>query len=682
MKNKRKSSVLKALACAGLLGLTGLVDSCRPTHNSVSVEQTSTYKFPHFDWEDHPAQFADVSKPVNYIIQIASDKSFLKILDQDTIALSRYVHDRPFEAGTYYWRTKSLTFEGEVSDWSKATGFTISASDEMVKVALPKDGEDATALVQTAVKKAETLATSGKSVKLVFPKGDYYFNKELVGAVIQLKHVSNIEIEGSGATFHLTSRKQGVIKAEACQNISISGFNITYAKGVFRVQGHIKEVDYENRVATVTLEKDSPVFEASSDEGHDVFILLDPNINGRLKNNSSSFYRYSTKKKNEDGTYTFTIPKGDFNDWEVGGRFVFHFRSGSVNYIDFSESKHVTAYNVTTDGWGQMGFVAKKGSNYNILHCQTTMQEGKWMMGNADGVHIREHVVGPWIENTHIQGTGDDGLALYARPVVIASAKPNGNAKTAICDTVFFNFEKGNEVSFFEPRQGKILLETVVTDVQKQTDGKYLVTFGDALPDDMITGEALQNVKANEPKKNGGWDKAANQGKLQDRTQIWNRSKSCGEFVIRHSKFTNNRRYGSVFRSRRGLIENSIYKSSSSRAINFRNETAWPNGLYASEIIIKNNLIEDCGFDGTGKQAVVDFTFERRGGGIVQSIGARNLLIEGNTFKACASPEIGVSATKNVTIRKNKKIDETGQVQTVKYKSVRSENVIQEVTVN
>ena len=662
-----------------LIILISLIVGISGCKQSVSDVESSSYKFPNFDWEDHPAQFADMAKPVSYEIEIASDESFSNVIDRDTIALSRYVHDQPFDAGTYYWRVRSITSDSEISEWSKTTALTIKEAQEVLTVALPEGKEDCTKAVQSTIKEAEALAAAGKSVQLVFPAGDYYFGETLQNSLIQLNNVKNIEIEGTGARLHFSNRKQGLIYAEKCENISVSGFDITYAKGIFRVQGQINKVDSENRIITVALEEGSPDFDASGSIAQDVFILLDPDVDGRLKDKSSSFYRMDSYEKNNDGTYTLQLNKGgDITDWEVGGRFVYHFRSGSTMYVDFPESKHVTAYNLTTDGWGGMGFVSKKGSNFNILHCNTIMQDGKWMMGNADGVHIREHVVGPWIESTHIQGLGDDGLALYARPVAIASAKHNGNAKTALCDTVFFNFEKGDEVSFFEPTQGKILLETKVLDVQKQADGRYLVEFSDELPDNMITGEDLAKVKANEPKKNGGWDASANSSKLQDRTQIWNRSKSCGEFVIRNSKFTNIRRYGSVFRAKRGLIENNIYQCCSSRAINFRNETAWPNGLYASEIIIRNNVVDNCGFDGYATQAVISFVFERRGGGAVQSIGPKNLLVDGNVFKDCPSPAIEFVATSNVVLRKNKISTIDGKSQAVKYKSVRSEGVVQE----
>ncbi len=644
---------------------------CNQGSNGV---QSGSYKFPEFNWEDHPAQFADMAKPVSYEIQIAQDKSFSDIIDQDTIALSRYVHDRPFQEGTYFWRVRSITFEGDVFEWSKVTSFTIQPPQEIVTVERPEGHEDCTEAAQSAVKKAEDLAGSGKSVSLVFPKGVYYFGEELSGALIQLSNVSNIEIDGTGTTLHFSNRKQGLINATNCENISISGFNVTYPKGVFRVQGYIDAVEPKTREVIVSLDKDSPDFTASSSIKSDIFILLDPVIDGRLKDFASSFYAMDSYEKNSDGTYTIQMNGGgDLSDWEVGGRFVYHFRGGSENFVDFPESKNVTAYNLTTDGWGQMGFVSVKGSNYNILHCNTVMQEGKWMMGNADGVHIREHVTGPWIEGTHIQGLGDDGLALYARPMVIVTAGYEGNPKAAVCDTLFFNLAAGDEVSFFEPGQGEILLETNVISVQKRDDGRYLVLFSDDLPEDMITEEELKNDEEYRPR--AGSDATANFGKVQDRTQIWNRSKSCGEFVIRNSKFTNIRRYGSVFRAKRGLIENNTYRSASVRAVNFRNETEWPNGLYASEIIIRSNLIKDCGFDGSGTHPVISFIFERRGGGAVQSIGPRNLLIDDNTFIDCPSPVIELYALDNAVIRNNKRVDDNGQFEPVQYKATRSEKI-------
>ena len=88
-------------------------------------------------------------------------------------------------------------------------------------------------------------------------------------------------------------------------------------------------------------------------------------------------------------------------------------------------------------------------------------------------------------------------------------------------------------------------------------------------------------------------------------------------------------------------------------------------------------MIEDCAFDGNGTQAVISFVFERRGGGAVQSIGPRNLLIEDNMIIDCPSPAMEFVATSNVVMRNNMKPTSEGEIEDVEYKSVRSEGVIQ-----
>ncbi len=601
-------------------------------HASLSPPRIAS-RFPIFDWDDHPKQFADVGKPVNYVIQIANDEKFTSMIDHDTIGLSRYVHAHPFEPGIYYWRTRAITFDGGIT-WGEINSFEVKAPDRIVTVDVPAGTEDATSFVKSAVSQAQTLAASGHSVQLVFPAGNYYFGNDLSGALINFNNVKNIDVEGTGATLHFSRRNQGLMSAGNCENISISGFKTTYAANIFRVQGYVQAVNQNTRAVVVALDVGSPDFSKSGSMG-DIFILLDPVIDGRMKMQTSNHYRMNDYVANGDGTYTISISEGSISNWEVGDRFVYHFRAGSASFLFFPDCKNITAYNLTTDGWGNMGFVSHNGSNLNILHCMTVMKAGNWMMGNADGVHIRAHATGPWIENTHIQGIGDDAVALYSRSVAILETAPDGNANSAICDPTFFNFEPGDSVSFFDPIQGIIMLETRVTNAYSQSDGNYYAAFDDALPAGIVT-----------------------EGNLIDRTQIWNRSKSCGDFVIRNSRFTNIRRFGSVFRARSGIVENNMYEATSSSAIMSTNETTYPNGLYSSDVIIRNNIIDNCTFVHQHWGAIA-MHFNKRnpaGGGAgirATDRGHRRLLIENNRLINLHGTAIDLRGVEHVILREN-----------------------------
>ena len=613
-------------AYADVIG--GLVSEV-PTVLTPADGSSSPYAFPNFSWTAHRKQFREVEAPVNYEIQVADDAAFTAIIDTDTIGLPRYVHDQPFAEGNYYWRVRSVTDAGRTSAWSTVSSFTVAVPDETVTVAT-----NSTDAVLAAVAQTAAFAGQGKSVKLVFPAGDYTFTDTTIDTLIELDGVTNVAVDGTGAHLHFASRKQSLISSEGSENISVNGFKITYATGALRIQGHVVAVDAAAKNVTLAIAPGYPDFTASGSLVSDVFLLLDPTIDGRQKTGSVSFYRMVSNgySQNPDGTWSVTLDRDSIPEWEVGDRFVFNFRSGSPVTTRFSDSQAVTLHGLEIGGWGNMIIGSTHGSLINLLNINTFFQNDKWMVGNADGVHLRGNTIGPWIENTVIQGNGDDGIALYARPASMTSAKPGGVQNVAVFRQDHFNLEPGNEVAFFEPLAGTILLETRVVSVVEQggeQGSTWLVHFENDLPDGMNFSGDLVNV-----------------------TQVWNRSKSCGDFMIRNGKMTNNRRYAIVQRARRGIIENMEVRGASSRSIHFANETAFPNGLYPSEIIVRNNVIQDSGFV-AGDATPLAFQFNGHDGA-AQSIGPRNLLIENNTFADCGSPEIGMNDTRNAVIRNNR----------------------------
>lgn len=603
--------------------------------------------FPGFNWSEHPKAFRNPGEVIEYEIQIGSDKAFVGLVDHDRVALNRYIHDRPLSPGTYHWRVRAIQPDGKPLAWSKSSQFTIKKPDFVVTVDVEKGLVHG---VNSAVAKAKEAV--GKSVRIVVPPGDYVVDSNLHGYLFDLEGCKDLIIDGTGANLSFSSRKQGLIRARDCHGIEVVGFDVSYAKGSLRMQGRVVSLDPATRRVTVRAEPGYPGFEGSDNHAADIMFLLEPRKEGRLKSGVRSFFRPSGEyRKIGDGMWSFTIDK-DFEKWEVGDRFVCNFRSGSMHLFDCSRSHGVTAYDLTVAGWGGMQFVSVDGNDFRILNCTSRFDDGKWMTGNADGVHIRGHRLGPWIEGLEVKAIGDDSIALYARPSSIQRAVVDGNPKAAFLRPEYFNLEEGDEVSFFQPTEGLILLETKVVRTKPRDDGFVLVTFADDLPLSIRTT-----------------------GPLVEQTQIWNRSKSCGDFMVRGCEFTNIRRYGTVFRSKRGVVENNTYRGISNRAIVAINGTQWPNGLYASEIIIRNNAISDSCFDSPNRPAAIGIIFNgyKRG---ASSIGPRNILIEGNAFTDCPIPEIFLSWTRNAVIRTNIVKTVTGQGGSAELNAKSSENIM------
>ncbi len=603
--------------------------------------------FPGFSWSGHPAAFKDMGKPLGYQIQIAADAGFTTLIDEDRVALNRYVHDEPLVPGTYHWRVRAIPHAEEPEEWSQPAVFVIHKPELMVTVDASEDPVRGVAQAVEKVKQA-----NADSSRIVMPPGDYHIGESFQGYLFDLEGCSNVVIDGSGVKLNFSSRKQGLIRARACQGITVTGFDVSFAKGALRVQARVVKLDPATGRVTVRIEPGFPGFDASDSLKQDIIYLLEPGSEGRLKSNVRNFYRPDSGYTREgENVWSFVITE-DFDRWEVGDRVCCNFRSGSLHLVDFSESQTVTAHGLTAAGWGGMGFVSIEGNDFRILNCKTRFDEGKWMTGVADGAHIRGHRLGPWIEGTSIQAIGDDAVALYARPATMKSAGTGEASRSAICRTEFFNLEAGDEVAFFQPLKGEILLETRVESV-KPVKGGFETTFAVPLP---------QGLRF--------------QGPVQEATQIWNRSKSCGDFVVRDCKFTNIRRYGTVFRSKRGVVENNRFRGNSARAVVFYNEADWPNGLYASEIIIRDNHISDSGFDHPSKPAAIAFLFYGHRTG-ARSIGPRKLLIENNVFEDCPSPEISLIWTRNAVIRGNE-VRKDGKTSPASHTATHSQAIMNE----
>jgi hypothetical protein len=323
-----------------------------------------------------------------------------------------------------------------------------------------------------------------------------------------------------------------------------------------------------------------------------------------------------------------TDPRSLVKYFEAGDRFVYTLNSSSSALVFATASEAITFYQIT-DYASIRHYFTFSCSLINVLHCRMIMKEGRWFQGTADGVHCRGNKIGPWIEGVEIDGIGDDGIALYSRPMAIASLDSAGVPNRLLVKGENFSAEAGDEVAFFRPQTGKILLETRVRSVHS-AGGNWDVEFADPVP----LGLSFE-------------------GALVDSDQIWNRSKSCGDFVVRNNRMLGIRRYGAVFRAKTGVVENNLFQGASSAAVMFLNETQYPNGLYPSDIIIRNNEIRDCAFD-SGATAAIALLFKRRGGSEpAESQAPHGILIENNRIAGCPRPALELWSARDVVVRGN-----------------------------
>jgi hypothetical protein len=591
------------------------------------AKETHFIPFPQLFWEADSRAFTDVGAPVEYDIQIARDASFRDVVDEDRVAIARYVPDSPLPVGSYFWRVRPVV-SGEIpGPWSPVLGLEIVPADEIITVAFDPQSENHQPVIEKAISKAIELNQQGLRVEVRFEAGTYR-----VGGtrnMFSIDGANQLIINGDGARIHLLQYNMGAGRIMNSRDVLVRGFVIDYPEERTFLQARVLEINRRENYMVVEVDEGSDTYSAEyAIRGLSHFSLLDPTIDGRLKTGAANFFPIAGPAEQvEEGR--FHIPIGRTAGIQAGDRLVHFVRRSGQSLFYAGDSERLTYYRITNHSTGGGHYVGVSTSQVSIIHCHSDILGDRWFAGNADGVHLRNNRIGPWIEGFRINAVGDDGVALYSRPVRASQTWPDGQRNALIITREFFDLEPGDQVSFFNPEEGRIFLETYVETVEP-VGRDFRVTFKDDIPRELAFGTSLQ-----------------------DDDQIWNRSTSSGNFMIRNSSFTNVRRFGVVFRAKTGVVENNVFDGTSSSAVLFFNETQYPNGLYCSDIIIRNNTINDAAFDSQPLGVIVMEFRRRQTGHNAADQGPRRILIENNQITNSAATTIELGSVRDIVLRGN-----------------------------
>jgi parallel beta-helix repeat protein len=74
-------------------------------------------------------------------------------------------------------------------------------------------------------------------------------------------------------------------------------------------------------------------------------------------------------------------------------------------------------------------------------------------------------------------------------------------------------------------------------------------------------------------------------------------TQSNESFVIRNNTFRNARRYGILLQNSYGIIERNLFENLSQSGITIYNGVDWGEGFIAHDIVINQNIFNNCGYD-------------------------------------------------------------------------------------
>ncbi len=483
--------------------------------------------------------------------------------------------------------------------------------------AVPNDGKDDRSAVAAAVEKAKSLEGP---VQINFDPGLYDFmpaTPEFApareNAAVLLQGCQNLIVDGHGAKIMIHRQDISFARVVASTNLIVRNFSVDYDPLPFS-QGSVQSVNAADGSFVFKLHPgfpspDDPFFKSCDSWG----MLKDIKYPGRLKVNCPSFFAYKDILPLGGNLFCIVLAnKKQLANFDNGDVFVINGRSASIGR--YSNSENITFDDLTAYACPGSLFSGAQTSQLNILNCKGLLKGNRLITSGADGVHCQSARTGPWIENCEFQGLSDDGLNIYGLPIFVLRQ----NSPTEMRVYARAPIKPGDELVFFNPKEGRIIQETTVVSFS----GNILVLKDPV--ENLHVASAGTLLKG----KERDW-------KIYD--HAYNLNSIGNGFVCRNNYMHDGRRYGIFIKASYGLIENNRFEGLSCNGMQIANEPNWPEGFWARNLVIRNNRISECGYgQGDSPARIAGEKLK----GFMETPVQKNIFLSGNSFSAVSGPAL------------------------------------------
>ena len=520
---------------------------------------------------------------------------------------------------------------------------------------IPNDGKDDGQAIVKALNFCKKVGLTGSVSKLIFKKGTYDLyssDKNEKSHMIMLSGANNILIEGNGAEIIIHDPLKGFFNIFKSENIIVKDLFIDYNPLPF-TQGKIVAVDVKNKSFDLKIDEGFPTFKESMfQEATRVWgMLMDPEIPGKLKDGAPNLF--NSKEFEELAPNVFRVKLGQIGllkHIQVGDLYVHIARTNGRPIFNTAMSKNITYLNITNYSGPAGSYGANSMEEWNVIGCQVKLKPGRIHSANADCFHVNGGTFGPWIENSLFEGYSDDAINMKASKASILEQK----SPTELI--VKQSVKKGDVIRIFNPREGILIGEFEVIENKFLGNAKMHITLNKPIEQKLDVGDTKKNDIA------------------------YVDTQSNESFVIRNNTFRNARRYGILLQNSHGVIERNLFENLSQSAISIYNGADWTEGFVAHDVLINQNIFNNCGYDDTYLKEynaaairlkvnkLKDLKAEGKWNGVeaTEWQGLENITITNNTFlynKLALSIECSVNTIikSNKFIRNSKDLSEKGE---------------------
>lgn len=574
-----------------------------------------------------------VTGALTYEIQIAGDPAFSGIIaSRASLDIARYVPADALPYASLYWRVRASDSAG-TGAWSATFHYTLAIPPHVYYIASTATDSIITATVKNSVKPA----------LIVFPHAVGFTFQPAAAAkfLFDFTGINDVVIDGNGSTITIANRLDaGFLRIQNSNRIAIKRLTVDWDPLPHTLLDVIKvdTSDASTLNITVRLRKrsatagdyypritENPAFTNYWSWAY----LLDKNNRGALKRvTSTSFGIQPTdvirQVCSDPPTYNI-YRKGSASGkfFTVGDIMTIVCRDNVGSFASTTACTDITFDSIVNYSSPIGCYYSFDGSDMKVLNCQAALKDTfRYVSANADGVHCRANLIGPWVERCSFIGNADDGVALYNKGI---SVKSKTNDTTLIVNNDLNNLKVNDRFTIFIPRQGTVADTTfLVKTITNNGNGTSTVRFAPAVPGAFYA--TMTDL--------GDAD-------IQKNVQLYNTSKRNNLFMVYNNTFTVRAR-GNIIRAVNGVVSYNRYYNCSAPGIMLYNEAAqWYNGLANEQVHITHNDIQNCGFDVFGQDAgsiSVRFNKIRLNGtvyedSIAPAMPHSNIYIANNTIK-------------------------------------------------
>lgn len=433
--------------------------------------------------------------------------------------------------------------------------------------AIPDDGKDDWRALTRAFE-ALAEAADGEPVQLKIAPGRYEItpcNAEATHC-FSLEGLRWFEIDGQGAEFLVKDPTKALISLSKCQFGIIRGIRLDYAELPF-TQGRIHNIRVEEKTYDFIPDEGFPAPDGANFlQSKTRWGSLFREDGSMLKDAAPNLVQVFSVRRLDNGAFRIETGNNVIRQLRENDRLAIIARYNGRSSYRMVDSWQISLIDLVNCAGPAGGFSSAK-SMINVLGCSVEKRPGRLISQNADCIHVTPAEFGPWIEGCLFEGQQDDAINIKTELIHIEDHP--APERFVVSGTL----QTGDSLRLFAPVEGDMLGWFKVTSVRRLGGPRSEITV------------------------TPGYEGALTCGKGKECHMFFNDNRANRGFVIRNNHFRNSRRYAMLIQAVDGEIAGNRMEHTSTAAIVLQNSASWPEGFVPRNVVIRDNVIDHCGFD-------------------------------------------------------------------------------------